>query len=377
MLQSTILRRVGRTGTVVKQTLLGNSLFTWLVALGVSVGLVLLLAAVRRLLMKRLMRTAERTGAGADSLGLLLLRHTRFLFLLFVSLTAASFLLTLPDGTRHVVTAVSVLALLLQMAEWGNALITFTLARYAARRADSSDGAVTNTTVTALSYLGRGVLWVIILTLALDSVGVNVSRLVAGLGIGGIAIAFALQNVLADIFAAVSIVLDKPFVVGDPIQVDTFIGNVEHIGVKTTRIRSENGEQIIFSNAELLKSRIRNYGRMTERRALLLLRVAADTPAERAARVPVLLQEIVQSVKGTRFIRSHLKAVSDAWLDYETAYFLPDPSFLTFMDVQQTVALGVLERFAAEGIELAAHLEADVKRQMAGERSEHGSRLGS
>src|SRR3984957_2847632 len=119
-----------------------------------------------------------------------------------------------------------------------------------------------------ISFVARILIWSLLILVALDNLGVNITALLAGLGVGGVAVALALQNVLGDLFASLSIALDKPFVVGDRLMVDAFAGVVEHIGIKTTRLRSDSGEQIILSNADILKSRVRNYGRMAEQRIL-------------------------------------------------------------------------------------------------------------
>ena len=133
--------------------------------------------------------------------------------------------------------------------------------------------------------------------------GVDITALVAGLGIGGIAVALALQNILGDLFASLSITLDRPFVVGDFLIVGDFLGTVEYIGIKSTRLRSLSGEQIIMANADLLGSRVRNYGRMAERRVVFTINVTYETTAEVLERIPALIREIVAAQPGTRFDR--------------------------------------------------------------------------
>jgi small-conductance mechanosensitive channel len=155
------------------------------------------------------------------------------------------------------------------------------------------------------------------------------------------------------VFAALAIVLDRPFVVGDFVAVETFAGTVEQIGLKTTRIRSLTGEQVIFANSELLKGRIRNFKRLYERRAAFTLDVAGDTTPAVAARVPALVREIVETHRPVRFDRSHLSAHTGSALRFETVYFVLDPDYNRFMDVQQAVYLAVMERLAREQIRVA------------------------
>jgi small-conductance mechanosensitive channel len=161
------------------------------------------------------------------------------------------------------------------------------------------------------------------------------------------------QNVLGDIFAALAIVLDKPFVVGDLIAVDTFSGTVEQIGLKTTRLRSLTGEQVIFANSELLKGRIRNFKRLYERRVAFTLDVTGDLPPETVARIPAVLREVVETHRPVRFDRSHFSAHTGSAVRFETVYYVLDPDYNLFMDVQQGVYLGVLERCRREKITVA------------------------
>jgi len=196
-------------------------------------------------------------------------------------------------------------------------------------------------------------LWVIVFITALDKFGVNVTTLVTGLGIGGVAIALAVQNVLGDLFAALSIVFDKPFDVGDSIAVDQMQGTVERIGLKTTRVRSVSGEQIIISNSELLKSRIRNYKRQLDRRVVFTTDVTYGTTPETVARIPGMIREVVSSQQPVRFDRSHFTQYTDSALRIETVYFVLDADYGRYLDIQQMINLELLRRFRAEQIELA------------------------
>jgi small-conductance mechanosensitive channel len=192
-----------------------------------------------------------------------------------------------------------------------------------------------------------------VLLATLDNLGVNITALVAGLGIGGVAVALALQNVLGDLFASLSIALDRPFVVGDFLAVDNFLGSVEYIGIKTTRLRSLDGEQIIISNSDLLKSRVRNYGRMSERRVQFTTRLHYATPVELIERVPRLIREIVESHKNTRFDRSHFLKHGDASLEFETVYYMLTADYNPYMDTQQSINLQMHRRFTELKIDFA------------------------
>lgn len=196
-------------------------------------------------------------------------------------------------------------------------------------------------------------LWSVIVLLTLDNLGFDVTALVAGLGIGGVAVALAVQKILGDLFASLSIVLDKPFVIGDFIIVGEHLGTVEHIGLKTTRIRSLSGEQLIFSNSDLLGSRIRNFKRMYERRVVFTIGVVYQTPLEKLALIPSIIREIIESQKPVRFDRSHFKEYGAFSLNFETVYWVQNPDFNTYMDIHQAINLEIYRRFTREGIEFA------------------------
>jgi len=189
--------------------------------------------------------------------------------------------------------------------------------------------------------------------LTLENLGVNITALVAGLGVGGIAVALAVQNVLGDLFAALSIALDQPFVVGDFLIVDDFLGSVEYIGIKSTRLRSLSGEQIVISNSDLLKSRLRNYGRMSERRVLFATSITYETPLELIERVPGIIRKIVEAQPHTRFDRSHFATHAATSLDFETVYYVLSADYNRYMDIQQTINLQLHRELTELGVEFA------------------------
>ena len=187
----------------------------------------------------------------------------------------------------------------------------------------------------------------------LDNLGIDVTALVAGLGIGGIAVALAAQNVLGDLFASLSIAFDKPFLVGDFLILDDYLGSVEHIGIKSTRLRSLSGEQIIMSNNDLLKSRVRNYGRMVERRVVLAHGVTYDTPIGRLEEIPDIVRSAIERQADTRFDRSHFARHGASSLDFESVYYVLSADYNRFMDIQQAINLEIHRRFSELGIEFA------------------------
>ncbi len=245
----------------------------------------------------------------------------------------------------------TVIALLAQAALWGDALVRSYLMRQAKRRTETDAGVAT--TLLALAFLARTAVWSVVILLILANLGIDVTAMVAGLGIGGIAIALAAQNILGDLFASASIMLDKPFLLGDFIVVGADMGTVEHIGLKTTRVRSLSGEQLIFANSELLKCRIRNFKRMNERRIVFGIGITYETPAEQVAVIPAMFREAVESQSATRFDRAHFKRFGDSALEFEVVYYVLAADYNIFMDIQQAINLAILRRFAAERIAFA------------------------
>ncbi|HEX6158640.1 MAG TPA: mechanosensitive ion channel family protein, partial [Thermoanaerobaculia bacterium] len=197
--------------------------------------------------------------------------------------------------------------------------------------------------------------WLIAATVALANLNVEVTPLIASLGIGGVAVALALQNILGDLFASLSIVIDKPFVPGDFIVIGSESGRVEHIGLKTTRLRSPGGEELIIGNGDLLKARVHNMKRMTERRTLLRFAVAHGTPPETLERIPLLIRAAVEKHERARFDRAHLLTLGGKGLEFEAVWWVTGPEYALAADIQQAVNLDLLRGFAAEGVELAVN----------------------
>jgi small-conductance mechanosensitive channel len=329
----------------------GNAVRNWILALLVAAAAFSILEAVRAVLVRHLARFSQRTATFLDNAAVAALRATRHWFLLIVSAGVATQFLILPPAVRGGVERVVLLGFLLQLAIWGGNAIRAYVKEYTDARMEEDAASVT--TVRALAFILNVVFWSILFLMALDNVGINITAMVAGLGIGGIAIALAVQNILGDLFASLSIVLDKPFVYGDFIIVDDLMGTVEHIGIKTTRLRSLSGEQLVFANSDLLKSRVRNFKRMYERRVVFEIGVTYQTPRAKLELVPGMIQRAVEALPDTRFDRSHFKAYGDFSLVFETVFFVLKPDFGTYMDRQQSINLEIHRRFEEHGIEFA------------------------
>lgn len=332
------------------RSLFGLSLKLWLLGVTTLALVYVGLALVQRVVLRRLERLAATTTTRWDDLAAELVRRTRPYFLVAIAVWAATRVVGPWLGSSAVLRAAGIIIVLLQAGVWGNGIIGFTTREYTQKHAADSG---TRTTMLAVSYAARFALWSLLLITALQNFGVNVTGLLTAAGVGGIAIALAVQNILGDLFAALAIVLDKPFVVGDSIQVDNLQGTIEHVGLKTTRIRSVNGEQIVVSNAELLKSRIRNHQRMQDRRVVFNIDVTFDTKPEALERIPVIAREVISSHSLARFDRCHLLGWTDSALRFETVFHVLDPDHAKYADLHHAVNIELLRRLAAERIQLA------------------------
>jgi small-conductance mechanosensitive channel len=328
-----------------------NDLYDWAVAGLLVVAVVCALAVLRYVMARVVGALAKRTTTELDDYLAQVIAGTRLWLLFPFALYAGASALELPPKLEQLIELLVVVALVLQVVLWINGFIGFWLERQVEKRRGVDGEGVT--ALTLLGFAARVVVWALMLLLILDQLGFDITALVAGLGIGGIAIALAVQNVLGDLFASLSIVLDKPFVVGDFIIVDDLLGTVEYIGLKTTRLRSLSGELIVFANNDLLKSRVRNFKRMYERRVVFSVGVTYQTPLEKLENIPALLRAAVERRKQTRFDRAHFKAYGDFALTFEVVYYVLSPDYNLYMDTQQAINLEVYRRFGEEHIEFA------------------------
>ncbi|HEX7937944.1 MAG TPA: mechanosensitive ion channel family protein [Gemmatimonadaceae bacterium] len=329
----------------------GASVTRWLVALATLFGTYLVLRLLQRWVKNRVGKWAARTETEWDDLIVALIGQTRWYFLVVLALEAAARVVPGDKGAIAPLRAALMIVSLLQAGVWGNGLIAFLSDRYT--RLKTNGDVASRATVYAIGYGARIALWVLLVVSGLDFFNVKITALLTGLGIGGVAVALAAQNVLSDLFAAIAIVLDRPFVVGDSITIEGVDGDVEQIGLKTTRIRSVNGEQIVIANADLLKSRIRNYGRMQQRRSAFHLDIAHGTGADVIQKIPGMIKAIVEAQPNTRFERCHLLSFTESALRFEVVYFVLQREYRKYADIQQAILLEILRRFDAERISFA------------------------
>lgn len=330
---------------------LGNTTSQWLVAAAVFLGVLIALLLTRRIVRSQYTRMAATEKVELFELPFMIASRTTVLFILVAAVYAASHLLVLPTKISRLALTLFTIVAFWQAGAWATTAVLAALERKR-RIALTSDRAAAGT-LGIIGFLARATIWSLVLLLTLDNLGIEIKPLLAGLGIGGIAVALAVQNVLGDLFASLSITLDRPFVVGDALSVDGFNGTVEYIGVKSTRLRSIDGEQIIMPNANLLSSRLRNFARMSERRVVLTLSVSLETGRDKLAKIPGLIRAIIESYPDTRFDRSHFAKITATSFDFETVYIMKTADYARHMDVLQDVQLRILEALENEGVNLA------------------------
>lgn len=343
---------------------LHNTLLAWIGAGIVFAATMIALPVVRGFVAARARKwDATRVPDGIE-LAVVLIAKTSKLIIFVAAIALAAKMLELPLRVDRLITVIVVITVWLQVGLWGVVAVRFLLdkqhqkgGRYDPMRAGSFE---------ILIFIARLVIFAVVALLALDNLGVNITALLAGLGIGGIAIALAVQTVLSDLFASLSIMLDKPFEVGDSLKIDDLNGTVERIGIKSTRLRALSGEQIIISNADLLKARLHNNKRMEERRYVFSIGVVYDTPPAVLREIPSIIEKLVRSQEKTRFDRCHFNKFADSALLFETVYFVLTPDYQLFADIQQNINIGLLEEFERRGIEFAFPTQTQIVRRVGG-----------
>ncbi|MGR9114320.1 MAG: mechanosensitive ion channel domain-containing protein [Gammaproteobacteria bacterium] len=328
-----------------------NTLLDWTYALSSALLTFALLFFLRWILIRRLKHLEEPSKASLANGFLTSVKRANSFFFLMIAVSIASLFLTLAPETSTQISRLTKVAFVFQATVWGSSFVRIWVFNILARKT-KRDGASMGA-LSIFNFSSQVILWSIAVLLILQNLGIDVTALVAGLGIGGVAVALSLQRILNDLFSSLSIVLDKPFVIGDFVIFDDFMGSIEHIGIKTTRIRSLTGEQIICANGDLLNTRIRNFKRMHERRVVFKVGVVYQTQMDKLQKIPDMIREIIESQEYTRFDRAHFSSYSDFALLFEIVYYVLSPDYNLYMDIQQTINLEIFKRFQAAGIDFA------------------------
>lgn len=331
-------------------------MFQWIneaTAINLALALVITIISygvIRRLVTavtSRVVNWSSRTNSGwAHYVGEIIGRTSRLLILL-MAIQIGLYVIDLSPSWEARVSHIWFLVLALQFGLWVDGAILL-WARSALQNRNGHQRS--QLTMTMISLMVRVALWTVVLLAVLSNLGVDITAFVASLGIGGIAVALAVQNVLSDLFASLSIGIDKPFEQGDFVVFGDIAGSIEYIGLKTTRIRSLSGEQVVCSNTKLLQQTIHNYKRMSERRVLFQFDISYRTPADQVGEIAPLVKQIVTSLENTRFDRAHLLALESSALKFEVVYYVLSADYNQYMDIQQNINLALLKELDQRGI---------------------------
>lgn len=337
---------------VQETTFAGIPLWSLLVAIAAATATYVAILVALYLITRRAKAWATQSQSGMAMTVVDVLEGTSRTLMLVVALLVGASLLDLPGRWESRLSQLWFVAVALQMGLWGMRAIGIGVRRYVQRHSSTGMTQV-SASATLMSWGLRTLLWSVVLLAILSNVGVNITAFIASLGVGGIAVALAVQNILGDLFASLAIAVDKPFEVGDFVVVGSVSGTVQVIGLKTTRIRSLQGEQIVMSNTDLLKQTISNFRMLERRRIVFGFGVTYDTTPEQAEAIPGIVRKLIEAHPQLRFDRAHFKAFGASSLDYEVVYIVEDPAFSVYMDMQQAVNLGLMRELKALGVEFA------------------------
>ncbi len=328
----------------------GNDLSAYLISLGLLVAGILAVRVIEKIAVRGMKKKAKLTETTIDDLLIKLIEKKLLPILYFGVFYVAIQNLTLTAQVTKIVNIAGIALVTILGIRLAVSVIYFAFERYwEAKEEDEAK----RRSLRRLLPIVKVILWGIGITFLLDNLGFKISTVVAGLGIGGIAVALAAQAVLGDLFSYFAILMDRPFELGDFIIIDDYMGTIEHIGIKTTRIRSLGGEQLVFSNTDLTGSRIRNYKRMQERRIVFRIGVVYQTPVEKLKEIPGIIRGIMDAIPEARTDRAHFASYGDSSLDFEIVYYVLTGDYNKYMDVQQEINLRLAEEFERHGIEFA------------------------
>ena len=334
---------------MLEREFLGNTVWAYLAALGTFLAIVGGCLLARRLGISRLLRRGR--GEGLQELLVALLEKVRMAECGLLALYLATCHLQIPHRLDRLIYSAALLALTYRAVTLLQAAADYAVLQLLASKGRTSEA--DRGTARGISYLAGGLLWLLAVLFALSNLGFKVSSMLAGLGIGGVAVALAAQAILGDLFSAFAIYLDRPFVAGDFIVVGDKQGTVEQIGIKTTRVRSLSGEMLVFANSKLTSADIQNFRQLRERRIVVIVGVPYQTSAEQVRKIPGLLQSAVAAAVRARFDRAHLKAFEQSGFSFELVYYVMDPAYAVYMEVNQAIHLAILDAFRKETIAFA------------------------
>jgi small-conductance mechanosensitive channel len=335
---------------IIEQTFLGNRIMDYLICIFLILAGFVVIKTFQYFLLKRLKKWAEKTTTTIDDFLIRVIKSTLLPLAYFGVFYLSVNTLTLNPMLKKIVDIIGMAILTLFAARLITVLISYGFNVYATKRA--KDIALERS-LNGILRIVNLIVWGLAIVFFLDNLGFKITAVIAGLGIGGVAVALAAQAILGDLFSYFAIIFDRPFEIGDFIIIGEYLGTIEHIGIKTTRIRSLGGEQVVFSNTDLTNSRVRNYKRMGKRRVVFKLGVTYQTHLEQLKDIPGIIENTIKNVKETAFDRSHFFSYGDFSLVFEVVYYVMSRDYNKYMDIQQEINFTIKEKFEARSIEFA------------------------
>ena len=336
------------------QTFYGNSIYNYAVAVGIFILGIIVLTIFKKIILSRLKKWSETTATTVDDFLVRGIEKSVVPVLYLINFYLAIITLNLPGEAKDVIDKAIIILATFFFIRVITSTLKYSLNSYVKRKTPEEEDAERRLKqINGITLILSFVIWSVGFVFLLDNLGFEISAVIAGLGIGGIAIALAAQAILGDLFSYFVIFFDRPFEIGDFIVLGDFMGTIEYIGIKTTRIRSLNGEQVVVSNTDLTNSRIRNFKRMERRRVVFKLGVIYQTTSRQLAEIPKLVRDIIESQQDVVFDRGHFQSYGDFSLNFEFVYYVLSSDYNKYMDIQQSINLKVYEEFEKLGIEFA------------------------
>lgn len=328
----------------------GNSLEAWMIAIGIFAGIYIVVRIFKYLLIRYLKKLAERTTTQFDDFLIDVVKSCVVPMLYYGGGYVAISALHVSDKAYNIIHNALMVVFTFYVLRIITSAIKYAVFSYINTQEDAD---IKKKQVRGILVIVNVIIWMLGIVFLLDNMGRDVTTIIAGLGVGGIAIALAAQTILGDLFSYFVIFFDRPFEIGDFIMVDDKSGTVEYVGVKTTRIRTMTGDILVVSNTNLTNSRVHNFKRLQERRIVFKLGVVYQTSYEQLKAIPGYIKDIIDSVEGVRYDRSHFSGYGNFSLDFETVYYVEAPDYPVFMDKQQQIFLAIFKKFQEEGIVFA------------------------
>ncbi len=327
-----------------------NLVSEYLVCLAILAGGILAVKVVQSLATRRLTAWAEKSPTTYDDFLVGRIRGTG-IPLAYLGIAQASLrVLTLTPRVERIIDMAGIVLMTLIIIAFTVSLVRYGFEEYSRKQGEDASR---DHALRGVVGLAKAMVWITGALFMLDNLGFRISTVIAGLGIGGIAIALAAQAILGDLFGYFVILFDRPFEIGDFVVVGDHMGVIERFGIKTTRIASLGGEQIVMSNKDLTDSRVRNYKRMAKRRVAFRLGVTYQTPAGLLREIPGIVADVFREIEGTTLDRVHFFSYGDFSLIYEIVYYVDGNDYTRYMDLQQTANLRIYEEFGKRGIAFA------------------------